>query len=148
MDFPSSDSSLSNLSNLSIVLHPDLSLHEGQFVGNLLLDEIRHRSIGRAFRPRSHQGVHRYIMDRTSSLQSPVHSSPPGYQIKATWIWWIPGGFGNCTRSCLDTSGVLTFSIIFVPKLPVLLWFPFLPRQLISPWNSQNLGNAWRAMPL
>ena len=33
----------------------------------------------------SHQGVHRYIMDRTSSLQSiPVHSSPPGYQIKAT----------------------------------------------------------------
>ena len=127
MDFPSSDSSLSNLSNLSIVLHPDLSLHEGQFVGNLLLDEIRHRSIGRAFRPRSkssrgtsvHHGPH---------IQSPVHSSPfqssrlPNQShmnmVDTWWIpggylvdtWWIPGGFGNCTRSCLDTSGVLTFS--------------------------------------
>ena len=62
----------------------------------------------------SHQGVHRYIMDHTSSLQSPVlqatKSKPHEYGGYLVDTWWIPGGFGNCTRSCLDTSGVLTFS--------------------------------------
>ena len=95
----------------------------------------------------SHQGVH-----HGPHIQSPVHSSPPGYQIKATWIWWIPGGYLVDTWWIWELHKILSWHVlsldIFVPKLPVLLWFPFLPRQLISPWNSQNLGNAWRAMPL
>ena len=110
MDFPSSDFSLSNLSNLSIVLHPDLSLHEGQFVGNLLLDEIRHRSIGRAFRPRSKSS--RGTSWTAHPVSSPFQSSrlPNQSHMNMVDTWWIPGGFGNCTRSCLDTSWVLTFS--------------------------------------
>ena len=96
----------------------------------------------------SHQGVHRYIMDRTSSLQSiPVHSSPPGYQIKATWIWWIPGGylvdtwwipggFGNCTRSCLDTSGVLTFSCPSCQSSSDSHFFP-------DNWSAPGIRRTW-----
>ena len=77
---------------LAVLHHPvDLAgLHEGQFVGNLLLDEIRHRSVGGAFRPsESHQGVHHEI-----PLTAVLSTS---HQIIAT----------ICHRNMVDTCGYL-----------------------------------------